>query len=246
MGSLLHTIFYEPLFNLLVFVYGALPVRDFGLAVVVVTVVVKLVLYPLSAQSIRSQKAMLELQPKLAELKARHKDNKQALAQATIQLYRENKVNPFSSCLPLIIQLPFLFALYSVFINGISSRGFEDLYSFVANPGSISSMTLGIFDLSKASVVLAILAGAAQFWQAKMLQHKKPQLKNTEAADENVMATMNKKMLYIMPVVTVAIGSSLPGGLTLYWLVTTVLTALQQLVVFKKIGGASSVPRETK
>lgn len=246
MGSLLHAVFYEPLFNLLVFVYGALPIRDFGLAVVVVTIVVKLILYPFSAQSIRSQKAMVELQPKLAELKEKHKGNKQALAQATIQLYRENKVNPFSSCLPLVIQLPFLFALYRVFINGISSRGFEDLYSFVANPGLINSTTLGLFDLSKPSIALAVLAGASQFWQAKMLQRKRPQVKAAAAADEDVMATMNKQMLYIMPVMTVFIGISLPGGLTLYWLVTTLLTALQQLLVFKKAAHPVSVSQGTQ
>ncbi|MFA6533576.1 MAG: YidC/Oxa1 family membrane protein insertase [Patescibacteria group bacterium] len=251
MIQIYNLVLYQPLFNLLVWLYNTIPGHDFGLAVIALTVIIKLVLYPFSLQSIRAQKAMQQLQPKLEELKKKYKDNKEKLSVEMMNLYRAEKVNPLSSCLPVLIQLPFLIAVYQVFRRGLSNGSFEILYPFVANPGTINASFLGLVDLSKPQVVLAVLAGAAQFWQAKMLQVKPPpQGKNGQpiagAKDENMMAIMNKQMLYMMPLMTVFIGFSLPGGLTLYWLVTTVLTVFMQLFLFRKktgkpTGGAPTV-----
>ena len=98
----------------------------------------------------------------------------------------------------------------------------------------INPISLGLVDLSKPNIVLAVLAGAAQFWQAKMMVTKRPEVKSAGAKDEDMMTIMNKQMLYMMPILTVVIGMTFPGGLALYWLVTTVLTALQQLYLFKQ------------
>ena len=105
-----HTIFYQPLYNLLIFTYNEFPLRDFGIAVILVTIVVKLILYPFSLKSIKAQRSMLELQPKINSIRERFKNDKQGQAQQLMALYKDHKVNPFSSCLPLIIQLPFLFS----------------------------------------------------------------------------------------------------------------------------------------
>lgn len=234
MLALFHSVFYQPLYNLLIFTYNEFPIQDFGIAVIVVTVVVKLVLYPFSLKSIRAQRSMLELQPKINAVRERYKNDKQAQAQQLMALYKDHDVNPFSSCLPLIIQLPFLFALYRVFMSGLHNGSAADLYSFVSDPGTVNSVSFGIVDLGQPSVVLAIIAGIAQFVQAKYIQVQRPQVDSSGSKDESVMSAVNKQMLYMMPIMTVLIGISLPGGLALYWLVTIALTQLQQWLVLRK------------
>ena len=151
-----------------------------------------------------------------------------------MKLYKEEKINPFSSCLPLLIQLPFLFALYSVFQTGLSNGDLNLIYPFIYNPGHINTLAFGFLNLADKNWILAVLAGAAQFWQAKMLMVKKPEINNKDSKDEGMASMMNKQMTYMMPIMTVFIGVSLPGGLVLYWLVMTVLTALQQIWVFRQ------------
>ena len=108
------------------------------------------------------------------------------------------------------------------------------LYSFVDKPEVINHIAFGFLNLSVRSIPLAIMAGLAQFWQSKMLVSKKPPIKAPEAKDETVMAAMNKQMLYVMPVVTVIFGLQFSGGLALYWFITTLLTGLQQVYIFKQ------------
>jgi len=232
MANLFTTIFYQPILNLLVFLYNTVSFQDLGVAIILLTVIIKLVFWPLGRQAIKSQKSLQDLQPKIEELKKQYKD-KTELSRATMELYKNNKVNPFSSCLPLLIQLPFLFAVYRVFIDGLKND-LSLVYPFVYKPESMNLLAFGFFDLSKRSIVLAVLAGLAQFWQAKMMITKKPAVQTTGSKDESMTAIMNKQMLYFMPAITIFIGISLPGGLTLYWFVITALTALQQLLTFKK------------
>ncbi len=237
MLALYETILYQPLFNLLVWLYDVIPGNHIGLAIIALTVLIKLILYPFSLQAIKAQRAMQKLQPKLEEIKKKYKDNREQMSMEMMKLYQQQKVNPLSSCLPILIQLPFLIAVYQVFRNGLSNGSFELLYPFVANPGTIEPFFLGL-DLSQPQLILALLAGAAQYWQAKMMQSVRPPqpggLKLPGSKDEDMMAIMNKQMTIFMPIITVVIGMSLPGGLALYWFITTLLTALQQLVIFRK------------
>ncbi len=234
MSALFHTILYQPLLNILIFFYNVIPGHDFGVAIIILTALIRLVLWPLAKKSIAAQKAMSGLQPKIAALKEKYKDNKQELAKATMELYKNEKVNPFSSCLPLLIQLPILIALYWVLMAVLKSEKFDLLYPFIANPGTIKTMAFGFLELAKPNWYLAILAGAAQYWQTKMLPMTPPPVKGEGSKDEGMMTMMNKQMLYMMPVMTVIIGGTLPGGLTLYWLVTTLLTGGQQWLMFRK------------
>ena len=235
MTNILTTIFYQPVLNLLVFLYNITPFNDFGVAIILLTVIIKLIFWPLGSKAIKSQKALQDLQPKIDQIKKQYKDDKAESSKKIMELYKENKVNPFSSCLPLLIQLPFLWAVFRIFRTGVENN-LDLVYSFISRPEIINTVSLGFVDLANPNVYLAVLAGAAQFWQAKMVSTKKPAVKTPGAKDENMMAIMNKQMLYIMPAVTVFIGMSLPGGLTLYWLVITLLTALQQVFVFKVKG----------
>jgi len=230
----LKEIFYVPLLNLLVWLYNVLPWQDLGVAIIILTIVIKLVLYPLNKKAIVSQKALQDLQPKLEEIKIKYAGDREAQARATMEMYKNEKINPASSCLPILVQLPFLIAVYQVFRVGLSNGSLDQLYPFISNPGTMHTLAFGFFELSERSIILALLAGVAQFWQARMLSTKRPTVKSTEAKDENITAIMNKQMVYVMPVFTVFIGLSFPAGLTLYWFVNTLLTGLQQLLVFKK------------
>jgi len=134
--------------------------------------------------------------------------------------------------------LPILIALYQVCLNVFKPDAFSALYSFVHNPGHVNPMFFGFIDLAKRNIPLAILAGLAQFWQTKMILPKvdnnKSKTAKTGGMAEQMSGMMNKQMLYFMPVLTVIIGFSLPGGLPLYWLVTTLLTVGQQYLPWGK------------
>lgn len=231
-----NTILYQPIFNVFVSLYNVIPGHDVGLVILAVTILVRLVLYPLTSSSIKAQRAMQELQPKMAAIKKEYAEDKQKQTQAIMDLYKTNKVNPITSCLPMLVQLPILIALYMVLQDGLASKDLaESLYSFVNNPGTINQISLGIFNMAKPNYVLAILAGAAQYWQAKTLSRTTPpQEAGAGSKDEAMMSMMNKQMLYFMPVMTAVIGFTLPAGLTLYWFFSTVLMALQQIWQFKK------------
>ncbi len=236
------TIFYQPILNLLVVLYNTVAFHDLGVAIILLTIVIKVVLWPLSNKSIKAQKSLQELQPKISEIKAKYKDDKQAQSLAMMEVYKQHKVNPFSSCLPILVQLPFLWAVYKVFSDGLNNK-LSLVYPFISKPEMINTIAFGFLDLAKRNIFLAVLAGLAQFWQARMLMAKKPEIKTTGSKDEDMATIMNRQMMYLMPVLTVFIGISLPGGLTLYWFVVTLLTAIQQLVVFKKVNAGTEPPK---
>jgi len=170
-------------------------------------------------------------------LKEQFKNDKEGLAKAMMELYKTEKVNPMSSCLPLLIQLPILWALYRVLCDGMNTDSLVNLYPFVQHPETINLNFLGFINLSEPYLVMAIIAGILQFVQTKMLIAKRPPKKLRKepgAKDEDMLANMNQSMMYFMPVMTVVIGASLPGGLTLYWIIMNVFAILQQALTFKK------------
>jgi len=236
-SEIYQTILYEPIYNLLVFFYNIVPGHDLGIAIILFTILIKIILSPFFVQSIKAQRSMQAIQPKLDELKEKFKNDKEKLGPAIMELYKKEKVSPFSSCLPLIIQMPILIAIFQVFRLGLGEINSEILYPFIYNPGTLQPIAFGFIDLTQSSIWLAVLAGAAQFWQSKMMLSQK---KNQPAPKSALAASMGKQMMYFMPVVTVFIGSSLPGGLTFYWFLTTLLGAVQQKFVFKKMDGKIS------
>jgi len=228
MSEIFHEIFYRPIFNLLIFLYNVIPGRDIGLAIILLTIVVKAVLWPLSQKALRSQKALTDIQPKMEALKKEHAQDKDKLAKELMALYSKEKVNPMSSCLPTLIQLPVFIALYQALRHGLQSNGFDALYGFIVNPGKIEPFLFGAMDLSVASPYLAVAAGVAQFFQARMMITRQQPKKVPGAQDEEMLSMMNKQMLYMMPLLTVFISWKLPAGLALYWLIMTLLTIAQQ------------------
>jgi YidC/Oxa1 family membrane protein insertase len=242
MANLFNEILTRPILNLLLWLYDVIPGHDIGLAIIVLTIIVKGVLYPFAVAQIRQQRALQALQPKMDEIRSRLKDDKETQAKELMALYKAEKVNPAASCLPLLVQLPVFIALYHALQSGLSSHGLEQLYHFVPNPGTVDATLLGFVDLSKPNYVLAVVAGAIQYWQTKQIIKPAGAVSQPPAVvagkpgskDESMAAMMNKQMLYLMPVMTIVIGFGLPGGLTLYWLTMSLLTVLQQWYMIKK------------
>src|SRR3989338_72864 len=112
MSEFYNTILYQPLFNATIFLYNLIPGDDFGLAIIALTIFIRIIFFPLTVKSTQSQKALATINPKIQEIKERHKNNAQAQSAAIMQLYKDNKINPLAGCLPLLIQLPILIALY--------------------------------------------------------------------------------------------------------------------------------------
>jgi YidC/Oxa1 family membrane protein insertase len=233
-GNIFNLILYQPLFNALIFLYVYLPGHDFGIAIIILTAAIRLALYPLMAQSIRSQKILNELQPKIQAIQKQYQDDKQQQAKAMMELYQKEKFNPFGGCLPLLIQLPILIALYRVFWKGFQPEQLSFLYPFVPHPGVINSTFLGLVNLTQPNVIFAILAGVSQFFQSKMMmpQTKKQPQGGDQMAQFSDM--MQKQMVYLLPLFTVFILWRLPAAVGLYWLATTLFSIIQQYLIYKK------------
>ncbi len=227
--NIYHEILYRPILNLLVWFYNILPGHDVGLAIIGVTLVIRLVLYPSFRSSLKSQKALQELQPKMDEVKQKHKDDKQAQMAALMELYKEHKVNPLSACLPLLIQLPVLIALFQVLNDQLPKSSIDGLYAFIANPGSLDPIAFGAINLAQPHVILAAVAAILQFVQTRMLQPKRA----AGVAQDATAKILQKQMLYFLPFMTFVIALRLPAGLPVYWAATTIFAILQQWVIIK-------------
>ena len=238
------TLFLQPLFNLLIGLYNVLPGHDLGLAIIALTFLVKLILWPFTALQIKQQRALQAIQPKIEEIRKTYKDNKEEQGRQLMALYAREKVNPASSCLPLLIQIPIFIGLYRALSQGLGTIDAGLLYPFVQNPGTIQPMFLGFLNLTKASPVLAIASALVQFLQSRQMMKSMPAsvtpppaevADKPVAQDENMAAMMNKQMMYTMPILTGFIGFSLPAGLTLYWFVMSILSVVQQWWIMRTL-----------
>lgn len=247
MYELYTTLLYEPILNALIGIYHILPWKDFGIAIILITLLIKAILYFPSLSSIKSQRSLQDIQPKLNEIKEKYKNDREKMSAELMKFYKENKVNPLSSCLPILIQFPILIALYRVFIGGLNldpqtgilvSEQVNHLYGalqhiYATTP--ISTMFLGFVDMSASkNIPLAVFASALQFAQARMMERRRPKPLTEGSKDEALTANINRQMLYLFPLMTLYFGYVFPAGLTLYWLVSTVFTIVQQRIIFKK------------
>lgn len=213
-----------------------MPGHSTALAIILLTVIIRLILLPSSLKAARLQVKNLELQPKINKLRAEIKDPKEQ-SQALMQLYKDENVSPFGSCLPLLIQMPVLIVLYQVFRSGLSASGYSGLYHFVSRPSSINTMFMGL-DLSKPNPwVLPIVAAVLQYFLSKMMMPPKPK---TETDQNDPAAIMSKQMMYMLPLFTLVAGRAMPAALVIYWIITTVFSIGQQSYVNREIKSQSS------
>jgi YidC/Oxa1 family membrane protein insertase len=231
-ANIFNILLYKPLFNFLVLLYNYVPGHDFGISIIILTLTVRFVLYPLSIKAIKSQKAIQKVQPKIQEIQKKYKDDKEKQAKEILEIYKSEKINPLGGLLFPLIQLPILIALYSVFWQGLNPKELINLYSFVSNPGQINAIFLGIVNLSKSNIIIAIIAGLVQYYQTKMLLPPKVSSKPNSNPDFSQM--MQLQMTYFFPVFTVIILLSLPSALGLYWTASGIFSIVQQYFILKK------------
>ena len=235
LSSIWNTLLYKPLLNALAFLVSIIPGGDVGLAVIILTILVKIILFPLSQKSIQSQAAMNVLAPELEKIK-KSGVSKEEQARQTFELYKTHKTNPFSGCLLVLIQIPIIFALYFTFYKGINFDA-GALYSFIHVPEQLNMIFLGILDISQKSLILAILAGVSQFLQAYYMP--KPATSSstpggTPSFGESFGKSMNMQMKYVFPFVVAFIAYTISGAIALYWITSNMFTVLQQVYVNKK------------
>ena len=223
------TVFYQPIYNALVFLISAVPGANVGIAIILLTVLVRVTLLPLAHKSVVSQAKMREIAPHVEKLKEKHKDDKQEQARKTMELYREYGINPFSGCLLVLLQLPIIFALYFVFFKGLPNLNGDHLYSFVHLPETVNMMFLWVM-LSKKSIILAALAAITQYYQIKL---SIPALA-TPSFKDDFARSFNMQMRYMLPLIVFGISYSISAAIALYWTTSNLFSIGHELYVKRK------------
>ncbi|KKP37759.1 MAG: Preprotein translocase subunit YidC [Candidatus Peregrinibacteria bacterium GW2011_GWA2_33_10] len=234
-----NNLLYRPIYNTLISLVAYLPGHSLGLAIILITILIRFILYFPSQKALRSQKNLQKIQPKLKEIQNKYKGNQEKIALETMKLWKENKVNPFGSCLPLIIQMPILIALFYVVQGGLNPDNTFLLYSPLKNINipNINHIFLGILDLSKSNkVVLPLIIAGLQFTQMKLSlassnKKNKEKQKDNDKKQVDEMQMMNSMMVYFMPIMIAFFTASLPAGVGLYWGVSTLFGIVQQLII---------------
>ncbi len=219
------TLIYEPIYNALIFIAQHLSFKDVGIAVIILTVIIRLILSPLSKKSIISQYKMRSLEPKIAAIKAKGLSREEE-AKETFALYKSEKINPFSGCLYILIQLPILFALYYVFIRGIHQP--QHLYAALSVE-NLKNMFLGLVDITKPFLPLALLAGGTQALQAFLAPKPPAPAGDAKGFQAQLAKSLSVQTRYILPVIIVFIANTLASAVSLYWSIANIFSIGQEL-----------------
>lgn len=237
MSFIWHTFFFDPVYNALVFFIDVVPGGDVGVAIICTVILVKAVILPISLKAARTQLVMRELEPKLAEVKEKYKDNREAQALKTMELFKEANVNPFSSILLLFIQIPIVIALYFSVSSGggvplpAINTGF--LYSFIPTPETVNMVFLEFMDITAKSLPLALLAGITQFIHTHLsLPQQKPRdPKAGPNFKDDFARSMQLQMRYVMPALITVVAYTLSASIALYFFVSNLMAIAQEYVV---------------
>ncbi|MBI4234768.1 YidC/Oxa1 family membrane protein insertase [Candidatus Peregrinibacteria bacterium] len=232
-------VFYKPIYNTLIFLAKVLPGHNLGLAIIILTLIIRTILLIPSQKSMKSQARMQSLQPKLEKIKEKYKGDQQKIAAETMAAWKEAKVNPMGSCMPLLMQFPFLIAIFYVVQDGLNPDTTNLLYTNYANftLKNIGTYFLGLDLLRPNLYVLPLIVGALQFIQMKLAMHKANKHKKDDGAKKNEMAIASNMMIYIMPVMIAVFTASLPAGVGIYWGASTIYGIVQQIFVNKQTHG---------
>lgn len=227
------TVFYKPLLNSLIFLVDRIPFQDLGVAIIILTLGVRFIIFPFTHKSTTTQIKIRHIEPELKDIKEKHKGDQQTQAQKTMELYRKHGINPLSGFLTLLVQLPIVFALYKVFISWADFDAAK-LYSFVSAPESINTIFLGLVDMTQRSYFLAFLAAITQFFQMKLALPPTPKAKQGDTFKDNMARSMNLQMKYIMPVFIFFIAVKFSSALALYWTTMNVFAIVHEAIVRNK------------
>lgn len=234
-----HTIFFDPVYNTLIFFVDTVRGGDVGIAIIATVIVVKMILLPLSIKAAKTQKIMRDLDPKLKELKEKYKDDKQKQAQEMMQLYKDFNLNPFASIFLMFLQIPIILALYFAVYSGggiaLPQVNVDLLYSFIAQPAAVTTNFLGLIDITGRSIVLAIGAGITQFIFTSMTLPKLA-AREVDAGPnfkEDFMRNMHMQMKYVMPVIIAGVAYTISAAIALYFVVSNLVGIAQEFYVRK-------------
>jgi len=228
-------IFYQPLYNTLVFITTNLPGDDLGWAIIILTIIIRFLLYPLYHHTLVMQKRLKTIEPNLKDIKEKHKNNKQEQTKQIFALYREHGINPFTGFMVLLIQLPIVLSLFYVFRSSVEIHP-DLLYSFIAAPDQVEHLFLGLIDLTQRYWPLAVIVGLTQFFQMKLAIPPLPPKTNTDQPSfkEDLIKSMNIQMRYVMPLMIIFIAGALPSAISLYWLTSNLFSIGHELLVKRK------------
>ncbi len=238
MAELFGTLIYTPLYNALVGLVDILPGGDLGFAVITLTILIKLLIFPLSIKAVKTQLLMKEIEEPLREIQKKHKDDRQKQAEEIMALYKEKGVNPFSVLLVLLIQLPIIFGLYWVFARGgLPEVDPSLLYAFVPAPAVVTTLFLGSIDLLGRSWLLALLAGITQFIQAKLSVPPPPERKEGDEPSfkDDFARSMHLQVRYVLPIIVTFAAYYISAAVALYWLTSNMVTICQEFYVRRTI-----------
>lgn len=243
MAALFHTAIYEPIYNALAFIVSVVPGGDIGIGIIVITIIVRIILFPLSLSAIKSQIAMKRIDPALKEIREKYKDDKEAVGRKTMELFKENKINPLAGFLLILIQLPVIIGLYTVLQAEAKQVSFDPsfLYPFVHVPAQTSLLFLGILDLAGKSLLLAVIVAITQFIYARLLAPAKtataPKSPDKKPSfQEDFASSMQLQMQYVFPLLIGGIAYFTSSAIALYFVASNVFSILQELVVQKVHG----------
>ncbi len=235
--SLWNTVVYEPLYNGLIFLTNIVPYHDVGFAIIILTILVKTALFPLSRKAVLSQMEMKKLEGPLQALKEKYGKDRTKLSQETMALYKEHGVNPVAGCLPAILQIPFIIGLYVVFLKGVVIDPVH-LYGFIPHPETLNTLFLGLVELGeKNHILFALLAGASQFGYALSSAKNTPAhtgpAKNTQ---EEFARAMQVQMKYVFPAMITVMAYQFSVAVALYWVVGNIVSIIQDVWVRRSLG----------
>lgn len=233
-----HLLVYNPLYNGLVFFVGTVPLHDVGLAVIALTIIARLVLYPLSRRAIQAQLAMKNITPEIEELKKKHKDDREAQSKAIFALYKERDIHPFAGLAVVLVQFPILIGLYLVFSRGgLPVIDPALLYPFVHIPESVNMEFLGLLDMRSHSVFLAILTALTQFAYTRLSMGPRSTI-DPSPVESTLSGDMAKSFdmqaRYVLPAVIGVISYSVAAAAPLYWVTSNIFMILQEYISGKR------------
>ena len=235
-GNIFTAIIYNPLYNGLVYLVGVIPTHDVGIAVVLLTIVVRIVVYPLSRRAVQAQLDMKEVAPEVTQIRNKYKNDKQGESKAIFALYKERNIHPFASFLLVLVQFPVLIGLYWVFSRGgLPAVDAARLYSFVHLPTSINMEFLGIENMAGHSIVLAVLAAVTQFIYTRLSMGPRGVKTATEASFSDDMAkSMDVQARFVLPAVIGVIAYSVVAAAPLYWVTSNSFMILQEYLAGRR------------
>lgn len=233
MATIFNELLYRPMLNTLVLLYENVTFGNLGLSIIILTLLIRIVLFPLFFKTAKHQRISQELQPHIKKIQDTHKEDKATQTKALMDLYKKHNINPFTPIFLLILQIPILYALFVVFSQSfgdtaLSEKALSALYNFVPIPDHINFTFLSL-DLKVKSLILVLIATAAQFIQGKVsLIKPKKSLENKTLSQAEAIG---RQMIFIGPLLTFVLLWNLPAAIGLYWLSTTVFSIIQQIML---------------